>query len=150
MATRRRSCKYGKLKRKTRGRRCRKSRRSRSRRRRSRRRRKACKARFPSSLSNLMSKVLKLGREKLSLAKRIQKANNAMNSESDPVKKLQKQLVAQKLGEVRGKVLEDFQKSQDKLNAKLAEYASKSAVKAALVQDEKKKFDVKYDKMMSG
>lgn len=145
---RRRSCKYGKLKRKTKGRRCRKARRSRSRRRRRKSRKSACKARFPKSLSSLMSKVLMLGRERLSLAKRMAKAREVVNRESDQVKKLEKQLVLQQLGDERNKVLDKFNKTKAKLDQKLAEFASKGAVNVAIAAIEKRKFDAKYDKMM--
>ena len=160
MATRRRRpCKHGKLKNKTKGRRCRKV--SRSRRRRSRRsgkskrrrrrrsrKSKKCKARFPSSLSSLMSRVLKSARLKQSIHKKLGKLKTDRDAETDPVKKLKKNLAVTELTVNQTKVLDKYQKNSDKLKAKLAEYESKSALNQALTTDEKAKFAKKFDKIM--
>lgn len=137
---RRRSCKYGKLKRKTKGRRCRKSRRS-------RKSRKVCKASVPSSITNYQNKIANLTRAKISLTKRMVSANKAVSSASDPVKKLQKELVVAKLVEDRSKVLAALDKAEDKLVARMTKFSAKNKVSSALAADETARFGKVLDKI---
>ena len=143
---RRRSCKYGKLKRKTKGRRCRKSRRSR-RTRRSRKPRKVCKASVPSSITNYQNQIAELTREKVSLNKKVASANEAVGKASDPVKALQKQLVVARLEDVRAKVLAALDKAEDKYTKAFAKFESKNKVSAALALDEAARFAKVLDKI---
>lgn len=133
---RRRSCKYGKLKRKTKGRRCRKSRRSRK----SRRTRKVCKASVPSSITNYQNQIAELTREKVSLNKKVASANEAVGKASDEVKKLQKQLVVARLEDARAKVLAALDKAEDKLVASMTKFSAKNKVSSALAADETARF----------
>ena len=146
---RRRSCKYGKLKRKTKGRRCRKSRRTRRSRRsrRSRRTRKVCKASVPSSITNYQNQIAELTREKVSLNKKVASANEAVGKASDPVKALQKQLVVARLEDVRAKVLAALDKAEDKYTKAFAKFESKNKVSAALALDEAARFAKVLDKI---
>ena len=137
---RRRSCKYGKLKRKTKGRRCRKSRRS-------RRTRKVCKASVPSSITNYQNQIAELTREKVSLNKKVASANEAVGKASDPVKALQKQLVVARLEDVRAKVLAALDKAEDKYTKAFAKFESKNKVSAALALDEAARFAKVLDKI---
>jgi chromosome segregation ATPase len=129
---RRRSCKYGKLKRKTKGRRCRKSRR--------RSRKSVCKASVPSSITNYQNQIADLTRTKVSLNKRIVSANAAVSSATDPVKKLQKSLVVAKLQEHLSKVLAALDKAENKLVARMMKFSAKNKVSSALAADETARF----------
>ena len=163
MATRRRRpCKHGKLKNKTRGRRCRKVSRRRRRRRRKhtedegvskkrRRRRsrksKKCKARFPSSLSNLMSRSLKERKAFLKLKKKQTDLKTKLSAETDAVKQAAINVELVKLDLDVEKVSKKLTELADKYTKKLAEFSSKSAVNAALAADEDAKLSAKFAKL---
>ena len=161
MATRRRRpCKHGKLKNKTKGRRCRKvSRRrrrrrhtedegkSKKRRRRRSRKSKKCKARFPSSISNLMSRSIKERKALLKLKKKQKDLDTKVKSETDAVKQAAITVELVKLDLDVEKVSKKLTELVDKYTKKLTEFSSKSAVNAALAADEDAKFNAKFAKL---
>lgn len=127
-----RVCKYGKLKVSKKGRCC---------------KRKPKSLQISESVHNNITRLIQLSRKYKSLKKKMASVQQSMNNEQNQTKKLEKAIKLAKYTKDEDKLNKSMASTQQKLDEKLAKFASKGPVQATLVQKAKLEMNKKIDSL---
>lgn len=125
-------CKYGKLKKSRKGKCC---------------KRKPKSLQISESVHNNINRVVTLSRKYASLKKKMASTQKSMNNERNETNRLRKAIKLAKYTKEEDKLNKSMASAQQKLDEKLAKFASKGPVQEKLVQKAKLEMNKKINKL---